>query len=103
MDFKVEIVKILKNKIESLSEEEIFDIIEIPPNSDMGDFAFPCFKLSKTMRKSPQIIATELCDSLQKPDFISNIKVLGGYVNFYLNNYIVIKQVLDKVLLEKEN
>ena len=103
MDFKSEISKILKNEIDSLTREEIFDMIEIPPNSTMGDFAFPCFKLSKTMRKAPYIIADEISKNIQKPEFIDEIKVLSGYINFYLDSYTITKQVLDKVLEEKSN
>lgn len=103
MDFKSEISKILKNEIDSLTIEEIFDMIEIPPNSAMGDFAFPCFKLSKTMRKAPQMIADEISKKIQKPVFIEEIKVLSGYINFYLDSYTITKQVLDKVLEEKSN
>lgn len=103
MDFKSEISKILKNEIDSLTIEEIFDMIEIPPNSAMGDFAFPCFKLSKTMRKAPQMIADEISKKIQKPEFIEEIKVLSGYINFYLDSYTITKQVLDKVLEEKSN
>lgn len=103
MDFKSEIAKILKEKIKNLNEQEIFAMIEVPPNSAMGDFSLPCFKLSKIMKKSPQSIAQELCLNIKKPEFISEIKVLSGYLNFYLDSYTITKQVMDKVLEEKEN
>lgn len=102
MDFKIEISKILKNNIEQLSEQEIMDMLEVPPNPEMGDFSFPCFKLSKIFRKAPQMIATEICEKIEKTDFIKEVKVLSGYVNFYVNSDIMIKQTLDKVLSEKD-
>lgn len=103
MDFKLEITKILKKEIEFLSEDEILNSLEVPPSADMGDFAFPCFKLSKTLKKAPPLIAKELQEKIEKPDFIKDIKVISGYLNFYLDDYKLVKQVLDKVLNEKEN
>ena len=49
-DFKIAIANCLKEKIEDLTLEEIVALIEVPPNKEMGDFAFPCFKLAKVYR-----------------------------------------------------
>ena len=64
MDFKVEISKILKKNIDELSEQEIMDMLEVPPNPEMGDYSFPCFKLSKIFKKAPQMIASEICEKM---------------------------------------
>ena len=101
MEFKLEIAKILNDNIDVLEQQEIYDILEVPPNSEMGDFSFPCFKLSKALRKSPQAIADELCEKIERKTFIKEIKVVSGYLNFYLDSYTIIKQTLDKVLDEK--
>ena len=69
MDFKQQIAQLLQ-QVTNLDKEEILNLIEIP-SSDMGDFAFPCFKLAKTMKKAPNIIATELAQKIEKADFIS--------------------------------
>ena len=45
-------------KVTKIDINELENYIEIPPQSEMGDFAFPCFKLAKTLRKSPIAIAT---------------------------------------------
>ena len=74
MDFKVEVSKILSEKISDFSYEEILSMIEIPPNAAMGDFAFPCFKLAKTYRKSPNIIAQELAQELNRPSYLKSIE-----------------------------
>ena len=85
-DFKKEISKIIAKNVE-LSEEELYQFIEIPKDTTMGDYAFPCFKLAKQMHKAPQIIATELKEKLDldDSDIIEKIEVAGGYLNFYLN------------------
>ncbi len=101
MEFKLEIANILNDNIDVLERQEIYDILEVPPNSEMGDFSFPCFKLSKALRKAPQAIAEELCNKIEKPAFIRQIKVVSGYLNFYLDSHTIIRQTLDKVLKEK--
>lgn len=101
MDFKQQIAQLLQ-KVTDLDKEEILNLIEIP-SSDMGDFAFPCFKLAKTMKKAPNIIATELAEKIEKADFISNIQVVNAYINFYVNKSIYIKNALTQMLQQKEH
>lgn len=100
MDFKYELAKLLSN-ILNIEETEILNMIEIP-NSDMGDFAFPCFKLAKTMKKAPNIIANELSEKIEKKDFISHIQVVNAYINFYINKEFYISNVLKEIFKEKE-
>ncbi len=101
MDFKEQVALLISNVID-LDKEEILNLIEIP-SSDMGDFAFPCFKLAKTMRKAPNIIASEVAEKIEKKDFISNIQVVNAYINFYVNKATYVEKVLNNVLNEKEN
>lgn len=100
MNFKKEIALLIKN-ITNLNVEEILELIEIP-NSNMGDFAFPCFKLAKTMKKSPNIIASELAKKIENKDFISDIKVVNAYINFYINKEVYIKEILTTIFKEKD-
>ena len=79
-DFKIEVAKSLKEKIEDLSLEEIVGLIETPPNSEMGDYAFPCFRLAKVFRKAPNMIAADLAESIEAKDAISKVEPAGGYV-----------------------
>ena len=62
---------------------ELLSYIEIPPDSSMGDYAFPCFRLAKAMRKAPAAIAAELKDKLALPAGITRAEVAGGYLNFF--------------------
>ena len=96
IDFK----KIISEKISKAVEiepEEIKSYIEIPPNKEMGDFSFPCFKLAKTLRKSPQDIANDIASKIEKSDEIEEIKIVGGYLNFYINRKIWAQSVLQEV------
>ncbi|MCE9676227.1 arginine--tRNA ligase [Paraclostridium bifermentans] len=99
-DFKIEVAKSLKEKIEDLSLEEIVGLIEIPPNSEMGDYAFPCFRLAKVFRKAPNMIAAELAESIEAKDAISKVEPAGGYVNFFVNKSQLAKNVINDVLTQ---
>ncbi|MGL6106721.1 arginine--tRNA ligase [Romboutsia sp.] len=99
-DFKSAIADCLKEKIEDMPLEEIVGLIEVPPNKDMGDYAFPCFKLAKVFRKAPNMIAADLADSIEAKGAVAKVMPMGGYVNFFVNKSqlaeSVIKDVLDR-------
>ena len=99
-DFKIEVAKSLKEKIEDLSLEEIVGLIETPPNSEMGDYAFPCFRLAKVFRKAPNMIAADLAESIEAKDAISKVEPAVGYVNFFVNKSQLAKNVINDVLTQ---
>ena len=101
-DFKVAVATCLKEHIEELTLEEITALIEVPPNKDMGDFAFPCFKLAKVFRKAPNMIAAELSEKIEAKGVISNVTPLGGYINFCVNKAQLAETVIKDVLTKKE-
>ena len=103
VDFKQVISESLKLKIEDMTIEEIKALLEIPPNKDMGDYAFPCFKLAKIFRKSPNMIAEEIAKEIELTDEISKVINLGAYVNFFVNKGQLAKKVINQILTEKEN
>lgn len=102
-DFKLELAKVLNDKIPSLSVEEIYNMIEIPTNTDMGDYAFPCFKLAKELRKAPPIIAKEIAETLPETDFITKTENINAYINFFVDKVMLLQDVIASVLTEKEN
>ncbi|MDR0880078.1 MAG: arginine--tRNA ligase [Clostridioides sp.] len=102
-DFKLAIAECLKSKIEDLTLDEIKELIEVPPNKDMGDYAFPCFKLAKVFRKAPNAIAEDLAKEISLTDDVSKVINLGGYVNFFVSKSEMAKEVIKKVLNEKSN
>lgn len=101
-DFKKAISDLLVGHTEGLSVEEIYESLEIPKHSDMGDFAFPCFKLAKSMRKAPAVIASELSAALEIVDCIEKTEAVAGYVNFTLNKGALAKVVLTEIQKMKE-
>ena len=102
IDFKNVISEKIAKAVE-LDVNEIRDYIEIPPNTDMGDYAFPCFKLAKTLRKAPPVIAEEIKEKIELDETISKMDVAGGYLNFFVNKEILVKEVLQEITNKKEN
>ncbi len=98
MDYKKLLAEKLSEKT-GLNINEIESFIEIPPKSEMGDFAFPCFRLAKTMRKAPNLIAEELKSTLDI-DFMEKIETVGGYLNFFIAKGNFSKDIIEKVLKE---
>lgn len=102
-DQKVIIAKKLEELDLGLSYDEIYDLIEIPPQDDMGDYSFPCFSLAKIKRQNPAQIASELKDEIGELETFEKVEVLNAYINFYSDKAFIQNQVLNEVLKEKEN
>lgn len=103
IDFKDIIAKIIIKQIDEMSLDDVKNMIEVPKEKANGDYAFPCFGLSKILRKSPMIIAEEIKENLIIPIEISKIEVVGGYINFFINEEVLAKEVLKNVLENKED
>src|SRR3989338_2966304 len=95
--FKEHIIKILKKETKAENIE-----LEIPPNPEMGDYAFPCFPLARIYKKNPGEIASDLAKKIKKDKIIENAKVAGPYLNFFINKNVLTEETLKKVLKEKE-
>ncbi|WP_010292029.1 arginine--tRNA ligase [Clostridium senegalense] len=100
MDYKNHIASILSSNVD-ISIDELEKLVEIPPKSDMGDYAFPCFSLAKSMRKAPQMIAQELKEKIKDNNF-EKVEAFGPYLNFFVNKEILIKNTIEKILKEKD-
>ena len=98
---ETETIKLLKNAISKLKYEcEIK--LETPSQDSMGDFAFPCFNLAPVAKKSPNDIAEEIAKNIQKNKWIKKVETKGAYVNFFLDEQLIITQTL-KLVQDKEN
>ena len=102
IDFKEEIAKILSDKIESMTKEDILMQIEVPPSYEMGDYAFPVFSLAKIFRKNPNMIAEEMAASI-KSEYFEKVESKGAYINFFTNKEALAKTVVEEISKEKEN
>lgn len=97
INFKKEIAKIISN-ITNIELNELEGYIETPPDETKGDYAFPCFKLAKELKKAPPVIATELKEKIEvKNEILDKVDVFGGYLNFYINKETLIKNTLEEV------
>ena len=100
MDYKKHIAQ--KIAAEGLSEEDIYAAIALPPNSEMGDYALPCFKFAKVLRKSPALIAQDIAANYPVDEVIERAEAVNGYVNFTINKSALARETIDEVLAKGE-
>ncbi len=79
-----------------LSADEIYGMLEYPPDTSMGDIALPCFKLSKSLRRSPVQIAETLAEGTECDEF-SSVTALKGYLNFKISPTAFAKRVVGDI------
>ncbi|MGL4799626.1 MAG: arginine--tRNA ligase [Cellulosilyticaceae bacterium] len=101
-DFKLELAALLSGQIESLSQEDIYNMIEVPTNTAMGDYAFPCFKLAKELRKAPPMIAKDIVEALPAVEFIEKAENVNAYINVFVNKKLLVEAAIEAVLEAKE-
>lgn len=99
MDFKEKVVELILSKVD-LPKEQVMGLIERPKNPKLGDYAFPCFVLAKSLHKNPIEIAAEVSEGLASPEF-AKITAVGPYVNFAIDHQQLITDTL-KTVLEKQ-
>lgn len=98
---KLDYRKIISDLIGEIIGINVYDSIEIPPDKNMGDLAFPCFKLAKELRKSPQIIAEDLKLKISH-EVIDRIETVGAYLNFFVDKSSFSRDVLSSILKLKD-
>ena len=108
MDFKTavanEILTALKAAFGTadITPESIAAGLEIPPDTALGDYAFPCFKLSKALHKSPMMIADALAANIHA-DFLGKVESVKGYLNFFIDRATYAEKVISLALAQGEN
>ena len=100
MDYKKLIAE--KLNIAEIEESEVYSLIVTPPDTSLGDYAVPCFKFAKIMRKSPAIIAEELAANFKTDEVITKVIAVNGYLNFTVNRAAFTKSVVGEILLKGE-
>lgn len=101
-NFKEEIAKLIE-EVTNINWEELANYLEVPPETKMGDYAFPCFKLAKTLKKAPPLIATEIKENIKTENtVIEKIEVVGGYLNIFINKKLLVENVLKEIDEKKD-
>lgn len=96
-DYKIIVAKTLAGQDIGLDNQEIFKLLETPPERSMGDYAFPCFTLAKTLKKDPKAIAKDLESAMENKTGPFTVKALGPYLNFYIDKSDMAKVVLEEI------
>ncbi len=81
--------------------EDLAALLEVPPDKSMGDYAFPCFKLSKALRMGPPMIAKKLSEAVDRPE-IARVECVGGYLNFFFNRENFARELLSAIMAAPE-
>ena len=101
-DFKNIIAEAISKAV-NLGREEIYDYIEVPKDIQNGDYAFPCFKLAKSLKKAPPLIAKDISEKIEiDKNKIVEISIVGGYLNFYINKDLLTQDVLEQVEMQED-
>ncbi|MEK6858269.1 MAG: arginine--tRNA ligase, partial [Nanoarchaeota archaeon] len=90
----------LKKYVEKALGREV--TFEIPPDSKLGNIAIPCFTFAKELKKAPNIIAQEFATKIKKPSYVSEIRAIGPYVNFFYDREKFAEEVIKKIVSEKD-
>ena len=106
-DMKLSIARLIETALPTCFEgvqglpdaAEVAAMLEVPPEKEMGDYAFPCFRLSKQLRKGPPQIAAALAAAISAPE-VCQAKQLGGYLNFFFQRDSFARQTVEKVLAQ---
>lgn len=97
INFKEQIAKQI-SEVTKIEWEELENYLEVPPDTKLGDYAFPCFKLAKTLKKAPPAIATEIKENIEiENTAIEKIEVVGGYLNIFINKKMLVQNVLKEI------
>lgn len=92
----------MAEQIEGLTAKELEGMIEIPTDSKLGDYAFPCFRLAKIMRKSPAVIAKDIAAKLADNGMFQRVESVNAYVNMFMSREVFVREVLSEVVRAKD-
>lgn len=98
ISYKEKIADILVPQIEGLEREEILSMIETPADSKMGDYAFPCFKLAKILRKAPPMIAKSIAEAISAESVFEKVENVNAYVNMFISKKEFASAVVSEVI-----
>ena len=103
INYKNEISKLISDSI-NINIDNITGFIEIPNDSNLGDYAFPCFRLAKELKMPPQKIAEQILENMKyDKELIDNVEIVGGYLNFFINKETFVKESIKEFDKKREN
>ena len=103
INYTEKIAALLAPHIEGLEEAEIRDMIEKPADASMGDYALPCFKLAKVLRKAPPMIAKGIAEAVQDDPMFAEVRQVNAYVIMFLNREEFAREVVSEVVSRGED
>ena len=103
INFKKEIAELIAQQDCGLTAAEIEEIIEVPQDPKMGDYAFPCFRLAKTLRKAPPLIAKTIAEGIGEADLFEKVEQVNAYVNMFISKEAMVKDTVTEVLSKGED
>ena len=98
INLKEEIAKLISEQVSDLSFDEIKNMIETPQDSKMGDYAFPCFRLAKVLRKAPPLIAKGIAEAIADNDIFEKVEQVNAYVNMFISKEEFVEDVIEEVM-----
>ena len=87
IDFKQDIADILSEAEIGFTREELLQFLEVPADPKMGDYALPCFRLAKVLRKAPPLIAADIAEKVAGNDFFEKVEAVNGFEPPYILDY----------------
>ena len=103
INYKEKIAELLSTAVEGLTAEELLNMIEVPADRKMGDYAFPCFRLAKVLRKAPPMIAKDIAEKISHADLFANVEQVNAYVNMFLSRDVYVKDTLKEVIAKEDD
>ena len=97
-DYRQLIAETIAPYVDGLEASEIKEMIEVPADSKMGDYAFPCFKLAKLLRKAPPLIAKSIAEQIGENDIFEKVESVNAYVNMFISRKSFIDDVVGEVI-----
>lgn len=97
-DYRQLIAETIAPHVEGLEVSEIREMVEVPADSKMGDYAFPCFKLAKLLRKAPPLIAKSIAEQIAADEMFEKVESVNAYVNIFLSRDAFIGDVVKEII-----
>ncbi len=98
VNYREKIAGIISDQVPELSREEAYELVEVPQDKKMGDYAFPCFRLAKQFRKAPNLIAEEIAEKIGKDSLFEKVDQVAAYVNMFIDAEEYTKDTLAEAI-----